>query len=162
MQQWIKFLSSSSNKTSLIRFLSEEWNLPKCRQKLSDKVLYVTCEEGYCKLTEDGWENVPELTSTQEEADTRLVLHTQHTSQDGYKSAIICAEDTNVFIRSLAMQGNMDISIYQKFGTKNHTRYADVKKIMGSLGHDVCNSLIGMQAYTGCDTVSCALLVKAS
>ena len=39
VQQWRKFLSSSSNKTSLIRFLSEEWKLPKYRQNLSDKVL---------------------------------------------------------------------------------------------------------------------------
>ena len=63
-----------------------------------------------------------DLTSTKEEADTRLVLHTQHASQDGYKSAIICAEVTDVFILSLAVEGDMDISICQKFGTKNHTR----------------------------------------
>ncbi len=44
--QWINFLSSSSKQTSLIRFLSEEWKLPKYRQKLSYSVLYVTCEEG--------------------------------------------------------------------------------------------------------------------
>ncbi len=155
MQQWRKFLSCSSSKTLLIRFLSEEWKLPKYKQKLSDKVLYVTYEEGCYKLTEDRWEDVAELRSMQEQADICLVLHTQHASRDGYRSAIICADDIDIFILSLAMQGDMDISICQKFGTNNRTRYAEVKKIGRSLGHDVCNSLIGMHAYTGCDTVSC-------
>ncbi len=155
VQQWRKFLSCSSSKTLLIRFLSEEWKLPKYKQKLSDKVLYVTYEEGCYKLTEDRWEDVAELRSMQEQADICLVLHTQHASRDGYRSAIICADDIDIFILSLAMQGDMDISICQKFGTNNRTRYAEVKKIGRSLGHDVCNSLIGMHAYTGCDTVSC-------
>ena len=116
-------------------------------------MLYVTCEEGCSKLTEDGWEDEAELTLMQEEADTSLVLHTQHASQDRYKSAIIYADDADVFILSLAMQGDLDVSIYQKFGSKNITSSTDVKKIR--LGHNVCNSLIGIHAYNGCDTVSC-------
>ena len=36
IQQWRKYLGSSHNKTS-IRFLVEEWKLPKYREKLCDK-----------------------------------------------------------------------------------------------------------------------------
>ena len=53
------------------------------------------------------------------------------------------------------MHSTMDISIYQKFGTKTRTRYIDVDKIGRSQGQGVCDSLIGLHAFTGCDSVSC-------
>lgn len=155
VQQWRKFLSGSSNKTSLIKFLTDEWKLSKYREKLKDKVLYVTCEQYCFKVTEDKWEEVPDLESTQEEADSRLFLHTQHAARDGYKAVIISSEDTDVFIISLAMHSTMDVSIYQKFGTKSRTRYADINKIGKSQGQWLCDSLIGLHAFTGCDSVSC-------
>ncbi|KAK3879872.1 hypothetical protein Pcinc_015598 [Petrolisthes cinctipes] len=134
--------------------MTQEWKHSKYREKIQDKVLYVTCEQSCFKLTEDKWEEVPELESTQEEADTCLLLHTLHAARDGYTAAIICSEDTDVFIISLAMHSTMNISIYHKFGTKNRTRYADVDKIGRSHGQGICDSLIGLHAYTGCDSVS--------
>lgn len=154
VQQWRKFLAGSANKTSLIEFLTEEWKLPKYKDKLQDKTLYITCEQRCFMVTGDDWEEVPELESTQEEADTRLLLHAQHAAKQGYKAAIICSEDTDVFIISLAMHSTIDISIYQKFGTKNRTRYADVTRIGSSQGQSVCDSLIGLHTFTGCDSVS--------
>ena len=136
VQQWKKFLYGSSNKTSVIRFLTEEWKLSKYREKLTDKALYVTCEQSCCKLTENKWTEVPELESTEEEVDTHLLLHMLHTARDGYKTAVICSEDTDVFIIGLAVPSTVDISIYQKFGTKTRTRYADVDKIGRSLQPD--------------------------
>ena len=38
IQQWKKFLCSSYNKSSLIKFILEQWKLPKCREKLHDTV----------------------------------------------------------------------------------------------------------------------------
>lgn len=135
--------------------MTEEWKLSKYRKKLQDKALCVTCEQSCFKLTENKWEEVPELESTQEEANTHLLLYTLHAARDGYKAAVICSEDTDVFIISLAMHSTMDISIYQKFGTKSRTRYADIDKIGRSQGQGVCDSLIGLQAFTGCDSISC-------
>ena len=54
---------------------------------LQDNALYVTCEETCSKTTADEWVEVAELQSTQEEADTRLLLYALHatvTSQDGW------------------------------------------------------------------------------
>ena len=59
VQQWRKFLSGSSNKTSLIKFLTDEWKLLKCREKLENKILYVTCEQYCFQITKDQWEEVP-------------------------------------------------------------------------------------------------------
>ena len=49
--------------------------MPKHREKLEDKVLCVICEENCFTITRLQCEKVSDLTSTQEEADTRTLLH---------------------------------------------------------------------------------------
>ena len=44
-------------------------------RRLNGKTLFVTAERECWKITENGSESVAELTSNQEEADTRLLLH---------------------------------------------------------------------------------------
>ena len=75
IQQWRKFLSSSFNKTRFIKFLVGDWKEQRYRDMLQGKALCVTCEETCFKITADEWVEVAELQSTQEEADTRLLLH---------------------------------------------------------------------------------------
>ena len=56
IQQWRKFLSSSFNKMSLIKFLVGEWKGQRYRDMLQSKALYVTCEETCFKMTQmNGW-----------------------------------------------------------------------------------------------------------
>ena len=47
VKQWKKFLSEVKNKTSLIKFLSEEWKTKEYSERLQGegKVLYVTSEK---------------------------------------------------------------------------------------------------------------------
>lgn len=154
IQQWRKLLSSSSNKANLIKFLVDEWKGPQHRKKLEDKVLYVTCEQLCFKITKEQWEEVAELKSSQEEADTRLFLHALHAAESGYKSVIITAEDTDVMVLCLGMCHKISSHLFQKCGTKNRTRFLDITTLRSTLGGSVCDSLIGMHAFTGCDTVS--------
>ena len=56
---------------------------------------------------------------------------------------VICSEDTDVFIMSL-----------EKCGTKARRRVVDIPKVAATVGIDVCRALVGVHAYTGCDTVS--------
>ena len=51
-------------------------------------------------LLTDGWcDDVPELQSTQKEADTILILHVLHSVQhDGVKRVIVHANDTDVIV----------------------------------------------------------------
>ena len=154
IQQWRKLLGSSSNKASLIKFLVEEWKAPQHREKLEGKELYVTCEQLCFKITKEQWEEAPELKSSQEEADTRLLLHALHAAESGYKSVIITAEDTDVMVLCLGMCHKIPSHLFQKCGTKNRTRFLDITTLSRTLGGSVCDSLIGMHAFTGCDTVS--------
>ena len=114
IQQWRKFLCSSFNKTSLIKFLVGEWKLQRYRCMLQDKALYVTCEETCFKMTADEWVDVTELQSTQEEADTCLLLHALHAARTGSKAVIVTSEDTNVMLLCLAFQNDISCPIYQK------------------------------------------------
>ena len=102
IQQWRTFLSSSANKTTLIRFLVAEWKTPKLREKLNDKQLYVTSEETCLHITNDQWTEVAELQSNQEEADTRIILHAAHAAGEGYRDVVVTADDTDVMVICLA------------------------------------------------------------
>lgn len=70
------------------------------------------------------------------------------------KAVIIVADDTDVLVLSLSFSKDIPCRVYQKCGTQNRTRFLDVTKLCQSLGESVAVALIGMYAFTGCDTVS--------
>ena len=80
IRQWTMFLSEMKNKTSLIRFLSNEFKKEEYRKILQcqRKVLFYTSKEKCWKITGESVEEVPELASSHEEDDTRLLLHAAH------------------------------------------------------------------------------------
>ena len=134
--------------------MAEEWKRQQNREKLNGKTLYVTCECQCWKINEDGSEEVPELISCQEEADTRLVLHAKHSSDDSYAAVIVNSEDTDVFILLVAFCRSIDAKLYQRCGTPTCTKLVDIGKVALALGERLCRGLIGLHAFTGCDTVS--------
>lgn len=152
--QWRKFLRTPENKISLIEFLVNQWKQPAKRGKLQGKSLYVTCGEKCYLFTINQWTEIQTLKTTQEEADTRVLLHAWHAAEDGYRSIVITADDTDVFILSVCLSKKLACPLYLKSGTENRTRYIDLCKLASSLGEDVCQALVGLHAFTGCDTVS--------
>ena len=154
IQQWRKFLGSSANKANLIRFLVAEWKTPNLREKLNDKQLYVASKETCMHINNDLWAEVAGLSSNQEEADIRIILHAGHAAEEGYRAVVVTAEDTDVMVLCLAFSPAVSCPLFQKCGTKNRVRYIDINKLRHGLGDGVFDSLIGMHAYTGCDIVS--------
>ncbi|KAJ8344889.1 hypothetical protein SKAU_G00290820 [Synaphobranchus kaupii] len=98
----------------LAEFLLEEWKLPTKRKKLGSKILYVTCKETCYKLTADTCMEVSELHSTQEEADTRMLLQALHAAKSGSKAVVITAEDTDVMVGALKLL-KKDIAYQETF-----------------------------------------------
>lgn len=89
VRQWRQFLSSVSNKNSLIRFLVSEWQTVSYKEMLSGKVVYLTCEKLCYRIAIHGEVNlIPELESTHEEADGRLLLHAKHASSHGFTRGV--------------------------------------------------------------------------
>ena len=120
-------MCSSFNKTSLIKFLVGEGKLQRYRYMLQ---------------------------STQEEPDIRLLLHALHCARTGSNAVVVTSEDPDVMLLCLAFQKDIPCPIYQKCGTQNSTRFVEISKLAWSLGDNVCDSLIWLHAFTGCDTVS--------
>ena len=77
VQQWDSFKASPVNKANLIRFIASEWRKEKslCRTKLGERntVMFITCDEECFKIMSNTVELVPELESSQEGADTRMI-----------------------------------------------------------------------------------------
>ena len=97
---------------------------------------------------------VNDLKSSQEEADTRILLHAKHASDQGYTSVIVVSEDTDVFVLLIAFAKEIPASLYQKRGTSTRVRYMDIRKLRAVLGDKLSQALIAFHAFTGCDTVS--------
>jgi hypothetical protein len=154
VRQWRKFLASTGNKASLIKFIVHEWMKPESTARLADKQLYVTCEQKCYLITKHGSDEIPQLASSHEEADTRLLFHAAHASECHNKTIILVAEDTDVFILCLAFNDKIQSSLYQKHKSNTRTCFIDIDKVAAVNGQDMCNAILGVHAFTGCDSVS--------
>ena len=125
VQQWKKFLQRNNNKTNLATFLLKEWGKEQSRTRLGEKVLY-TKDQCY-KLTQQGVHKVADLSSTQEEADTRKLLYACHASRTGH---ILVSDDTDVLVISLATSDALTCDLFLKTGTKNCTSYINISQLV--------------------------------
>ena len=120
--------------------------------------MYVAVNDDCYKLTsEDGTvikELQQDLVSLEEEADTRMLLHAVHASQQEYETIVIKSPDTDVGV--LAVYCNMQISgsLILAPGTGNKWRFIDITGISQKYGDSSCEALPGLHAFTGCDSVS--------
>ena len=82
IKSWSKFLTVSSNKTGVVKFLVTEWKKYGFTYihtyKLGNRSLFVTHNEECWKLQSSSISLVPELKCSHEEADTRMILHAKH------------------------------------------------------------------------------------
>ena len=74
-----------------------EWQKEKYANKLPGKTLVVTCGREAYQLSSGVVERLTDLDSSQEEADTRLLLHAAHAARSHFVAVIIVSEDTDVW-----------------------------------------------------------------
>ena len=96
----------------------------------------------------------PELDSSQEETDTRVVLYARNAADMGYKVAHIKSPDSDIFFILLYHSSYLNIEVLFESGTGNRKRLLNISKLNKKLGHRVCSSLLSLHALTGCDTTS--------
>ena len=154
VKQCRSLLSEAQNKTMLIEFITEEWKSNESKSMIGQNTLFVTCGQKCWRIGQMGASLVKDLKSSQEEADTRILLHAKHASDQGYTSVIVASEDTNVFVLLIAFVKEIPASLYQKRGTSTMVRYMDIRKLRAVLGDKLSQALIAVSAFTGCDTVS--------
>ena len=155
IKNWKRILTSTDTKNGLTKFLAESWKTEKSRDQLRHTTLIVTSGEKSFKITKAEVAEIEELTSSHEEADTRLVIHARHAAQS-FPEVIIISEDTDVFVIILGVHAEIGSrsKIMLRRGKGNKIRLIDINRLASVLGKDVCSALIGLHAWTGCDTVS--------
>ena len=96
---------------------------------LGDKVLFVTCGQKCYKMNVTESQEVLDLETSQEEVDTRIMLHAVHAANDDNAAVVISADDTDVFLLAISFCDQIQASVFIKSGTKARTSYVDVGKV---------------------------------
>ena len=148
-----------SNKCELIDFLATEWSTDKYAPDLIGRNLFVTVHERCLLLTSDTGSTVfarecEELICSHEEADTRLLLHAKHASDNGHQVVVVKSQDTDVAVLAFHFSHEITARLYLLTGRGSSLRMCDATATGAKLGADVCNALLGMHAFTGCDSTS--------
>ena len=107
---WKEFLKNEVNKKELINFILNEWQTDTYAQLLHNRKVYFACDNACFFLTSvDGkvTDSRPmiNLSSSQEEADTLIILHGIFASKEAENEEldiIVRSPDTDVFLLLIA------------------------------------------------------------
>ena len=166
-RHWKSFLNCNENKRSLIRFLLKEWKSDKYAKKLRNREVFFVCEEECTLLYSDSDESTiaepfPDLNSSQEEADTRIILHCQYASrQSNCETIVVRSPDTDVFLLLFSFSDTIGKTLIFDTGCGNNRRQINVSQIAKTLSKQMCDALIGVHAFTAV-TQQVAFLGKES
>ena len=90
-----------------------------------------------------------------EEADSRMLLHAWNAYQQGYRSIMIHATDTDVVVIAIAVSSLMgSCEVWLAFGHGNKFRHIAAHTISNHIGHERAWGLLFLHAVSGCDTMS--------
>ena len=139
-----QLVSSNANKESLcIYFASHILECKKDSLKTNVVTLKHECKSN--KLS------VEHLTSTQEEADTCMLLHAIDTTEKGATSLSIHSSDTDVLVLALWKFASLCDETSVVVGTGDKRQSIPLRPPYYSLGGQLVAALPGFHAFTGCD-----------
>ena len=100
-------------------------------------------------------EELPQLESSQEETDSRVILYVNYARSQRYDFVRVKSPDSDVFFILLHYAASVDgITILFDTGTGNKQRLINVSKITADFGQEKSTALIALNAYSGCDSTS--------
>ena len=155
------FLLNSDNKKQFIRFLLDSWKTERYAKHLFHRDVYFACEDQCLLLSSGDGKSVSvtavnELFSSQEEADTQIILHALHASErvPAEMKIVIRSPDTDVFILLIAYTSGMNQQVLFETGTGNKKRLLNIPAIASAVGEDIAKALPGLHSFTGSDCTS--------
>ena len=157
-KQWKKFMRHADNKANVLKFLLRDWSTSELHiPVLEGKDMYMTIrDQAYCISSNQGilsCSHVPELSSSQEEASTKMFLCAEFAVSLGFQSIQIITVDSDVAILSLYFQHFLaDCNIYLQMGSETKVELFDIK--LNTLGDDIAMAFPGIHALSGCDSTS--------
>ena len=107
------------------------------------------------KITNCGVESLPKLSCSQEEADTRLMLHAKDAAERFPEKVVIWSQDTDVVVLSAYYFNRIAAKhLWIKCGTAKQRKYIPIHTLCTNLGTQVCQMLLVLHAAFGCDYTS--------
>ena len=151
-----KILANDENKKRLLSLIINEWSSDTYAPLLKNRELYFVNGEECTLITSENGDTtdvrpVPELYSSQEEADTPIILHLKFVNdKERPKKVIVRSTDTDVFILLLHFSSTFLNCKEIKF----ETGCGDIIALCQFLGQIFISPLLGFHAFTGCDSIS--------
>ena len=128
---------------------------------LQGRFLYFVCGSSCYRLTSHDGENVQAfnveaLQSTQEEADTRIILHCLHVKDTEAENTkiVVRSPDTDVLVLLCKYMHHINRQVFFDTGVGNKRRLLCVSEIASQVGETFCSILPALHCLTGCDTTS--------
>ena len=92
------------------------------------------------------------LTSSHEEADTRIVLHAADAATHDIKLVVVCSRDTDVLV--LLAFHKTATEVWMDAGTKKKPKWIPAHTVLQNLPEPVLHNLLAYHAIRGCDSTS--------
>ena len=147
---WQEFLKDSENKKQLFEYLSEEINMAA---KIETYHFFST--KGDLILSNRECNLSSHEPCTQEEPDTRMMLHLNHAADQGHRIAFIRTVDTDVVVLATYFFPKMKLEeLWVGLGAGKNYRDVPVHKVSDCLGPNKCSALLLFYAITGSDQSS--------
>ena len=144
-------------------FLRENKNKTELFSYLASVIANANIAEDKCVVSTQGQNvisNIPhDLTRmcpcTQEEADSRLLLHAADCVATGVSKLMVMTVDTDVVVLCVAYVQRLGLQeLWVEIGTGKHQRYIAAHRVANELGEQKAVALPAFHAFSGCDTVS--------
>ena len=148
---WENFISMDDNKTNLAQFLATQLMLKA--EHLSSE--YEVVVAGGCFVPQQTISskkpNMLHIHSSQEEADTRMILHAYDAARCGFQRIVINSRDTDVIVL-LMYYSDIAQEVWMRAETSKKPNNIPLHNITLSIGQR--RSLPAFHALTGCDSTS--------
>lgn len=160
-KDWKGFMGNDDNKTQLLQLLFDQWKTEKYAKALEGRFVYYVLGEMCYRLTSHDGEIVdvfPDnaLFSSQEEADTRIILHCMHIrdTEPDKTTILVRSPDTDVMVLLMKYSRQISRPVLFDTGVGNRRRLLSVDDIVHQKGENICAILPAFHCLTGCDTTS--------
>ena len=147
---WQSFLRNNNNKIELFSLLAEH---AAGIEEDNKQVLCTLNEQVVCNapVTDKSFLEP----CTQEEADTRTLLHVVDAANKGHQRILTRTADTDVVVLAVACFHQFKTSeLWISFGTGKFHRYIAIHEIIAVLPSSKAQALPFFHAFTGCDVIS--------
>ena len=156
-RNFTEFLKNGDNKTRLIELIKDELikNSQEILELLSSKMIYFSIDGVCLKITRDTLTEETQLSSNQEEADTKLLHHVNHVLHENQNQNVVLRSpsgEVDINILCLAMFPLQTERMWVNYGTGDHRHVFKLNSI--DMDDEKKLALLGFYATTGNDYVS--------